>query len=70
VRDNEKNAAVSAVQGTAAIIDGDYLGAAAHFIRGALELASESTVRQLVNEETIKRANAIADAIEGERFGK
>lgn len=70
MKDNEKNAAGHAIKGAASVFEGDYLGAVAHLVRGALELADAPALRQIINDEAVKRANAIADAIEGERFGK
>lgn len=68
MNDSEKKATASAVAGAASVLEGDYLGAVGHLVRGALELADVSTVRQVINAEAVKRANAVADAIEGERF--
>lgn len=68
MKDNEHRALMSAATGTAAIVNKDYIGAAASFLRGALELADEPTVRKLLNDEAVRRANAIGDAIGGERF--
>lgn len=70
MKENEKRAVGHAFDGAAALLDKDYVRAAASFVRGAMEVVSPDAVRAIVNEETIKRANAIADAIEGERFGR
>lgn len=66
--ENEKKAALSAAQGIASALDGNYIEGAAHFLRGALELAEPAEVRKILDAEAFKRANAIADAIAGERF--
>lgn len=70
MKESEKEAASHAMEGALSVIEGDYFGAAAKFVRAALAVADETEVRRIVNEEAVKRANAIADAIEGERFGR
>lgn len=66
--ENEKKAAAAAAQGIASALDGNYIEGASHFLRGALELAEPAEVRKILDAEAFKRANAIADAIAGERF--
>lgn len=68
MKENERKAVGHAVEGAAAALGGDYLGAVRHLVQGALELDDAPSLRKVIDEEAVKRANAIADAIEGERF--
>lgn len=68
MKDNEKQAVGHAISGATSVLGGDYLGAVGHLVRGALELADVPALRKVIDDEAVKRANAGADAIAGERF--
>ena len=67
--ENQKKAAVSAAEAGIAAANGDYADAVRHFVEGALELFTAEAVKKVVDDATIRRANALADAIEDARFG-
>jgi hypothetical protein len=62
-------AAASAAQSVMAAHDGRYVDAARHAIDAALELVPADEAAKLLDEAAIRRANAIADAVEAAKFG-
>ena len=69
MNENQKKAAREAAEAGIAAASGDYADAVMHFVEGALSLWTPDAVRKVVDDATVRRANALADAIENERFG-
>lgn len=60
--------AADAAQAVLAAKDGDPVGAARHAISAALTLVPKEMADQLLTDEAVRRANAIADLLEKEKF--
>lgn len=63
-------AAMHALDAIEAFARGDHLGGVRSLIEGALDVYPAEAVKRVVDDATVRRANALADAIEDERFGK
>lgn len=61
--------AADAAQAVLAARDGDPIQAARHAISAALTLVPKEMAEQLLTDEAVRRANAIADLMEREKFG-
>lgn len=68
--EDQKKAAMSALEATIAMAQGRHLDAAQHLVTGALELVTPDVARQLLTDIEVRRANAYAVELEREKFGE
>lgn len=65
----QKKAAQHAFDAAIAAAQGQHFDALRELVEGALELYPGEVVKKVVDDATVRRANALADAIEDARFG-
>lgn len=68
--DDQKKAAMSALEATIAMAQGRHVDAARHLAEGALELVTPDVARQLINDAAVKRSNEFAVELERKKFGE
>lgn len=64
------SAAKHAVDAVVSFVRGNHADGVRSLIEGALDVYPAEAVKHVVDDAAVRRANAVADAIENARFGK